>query len=120
MRPKLPLEATKVCPSCGRELPVTSEYFRKYKGSRDGFQARCKDCAQGWLNEHYIHFTEKDVQTRGTLGVKCPLYASICGECNEVRKCWRIEGFSEGDIGLPLSVKKKSKFSFQMRSANED
>jgi len=110
---KLPVTATKICLGCQRELPVTEEYFRRFKGSRDGFQARCKDCSQAWIKEHYIHFSEKDVETRGIVGVKCPLYSPKCVLCNVLRDCWRLADIEPGSVGMPLKVLKKSRFTLQ-------
>ena len=47
---------TKVCCRCGRELPKTREYFRRYNRSKDGFQYHCKECAgfrfgKPWVRE---------------------------------------------------------------------
>lgn len=38
---------TKVCSSCGRDLPLTEEYFNKKSkkhGSKDGFRSDCREC----------------------------------------------------------------------------
>lgn len=35
---------TKICPRCGRELPATSEYFRRDKSKKWGLSSHCKEC----------------------------------------------------------------------------
>ena len=35
---------TKICSKCGKELPLTEEYFYKRKDNKDGFRADCKKC----------------------------------------------------------------------------
>src|SRR5512138_1689665 len=97
----LSIPKTKICRGCQRELPLTAEYFRRFKGSRDGFQARCKDCNQTWIREHYVHFTELDFERRGSVGVKCPLYSPKCGKCLAVPDCWRLVGLKPGDDRIP-------------------
>ena len=37
----------KVCNTCGRELPRTSQYFYKFIHSKDGFKSSCKECQGG-------------------------------------------------------------------------
>ena len=41
---------TKVCPKCGRELPVTS--FHKNRASKDGYQKDCKECKSKYSKEY--------------------------------------------------------------------
>lgn len=36
----------KTCTKCGRQLPATTEFFRKQKGGKDGLGAQCKDCVK--------------------------------------------------------------------------
>lgn len=40
-------ELTKICNTCGRELPATSQYFYHFKRSKDGFKSSCKECQGG-------------------------------------------------------------------------
>ena len=42
---------TKVCPKCGRELPITE--FALNKMSKDGHVGQCKDCANAYQRERY-------------------------------------------------------------------
>jgi hypothetical protein len=37
----------KICSKCGRELPATEEYFHRWKYSKDGYRACCKECRGG-------------------------------------------------------------------------
>lgn len=37
--------AVKHCSGCDRDLPADVEHFHKRAASKDGLQARCKDCA---------------------------------------------------------------------------
>lgn len=38
---------TKICNTCKRELPATSQYFYKMTASRDGLRSSCKECQGG-------------------------------------------------------------------------
>ena len=50
-------ELTKVCPKCGRELPL-SEYS-KDKSKKDGLQFYCKSCRGEYCKSYYrLHRTE--------------------------------------------------------------
>lgn len=40
-------EATRVCNTCGRELPATEQYFYRWKYGRDGLKSSCKECQGG-------------------------------------------------------------------------
>ena len=42
---------TKVCPKCGRELPITE--FALNKTSKDGHVGQCKDCINAYQRENY-------------------------------------------------------------------
>lgn len=42
--------ATKRCPKCGRELPVTEFYSNKH--NKDGLQDKCKECQAEWNREY--------------------------------------------------------------------
>lgn len=35
---------TKICRSCGRELPATYEYFQKRSDRKDGLRTKCREC----------------------------------------------------------------------------
>lgn len=39
-------EKTKVCPRCGRELPLSEFYKGKYM--KDGYSSRCKECYKAY------------------------------------------------------------------------
>ena len=47
---------TRVCSKCGKELPMTDEYFNK-RG--DGYQYQCKECQRKELKEYYETHKEK-------------------------------------------------------------
>ena len=46
---------TKVCSKCGKELPMTDEYFSKY---RDRYRSECKECENRRHRKYYE--THKD------------------------------------------------------------
>lgn len=52
----------KNCSKCGLELQLTSEYFRKSKNTKDGFQSECKSCKkirdQVYRQKHKIQINE--------------------------------------------------------------
>jgi hypothetical protein len=37
----------KICSKCDKELPITEEYFHRWKHSKDGYRACCKECRGG-------------------------------------------------------------------------
>lgn len=43
----------KFCVKCKKELPLTNDYFNKYKNSKDGFKPRCKTCQRDDAKEYY-------------------------------------------------------------------
>ena len=46
-----PTPQTKVCNSCGRELPLSA--FSKHRGHKDGLQDACKECIkERYANSH--------------------------------------------------------------------
>lgn len=50
------MSKTRVCSKCGRELPLTSEYFYVNKKNAEGFRCECKSCQ----NAHYkIYYDNK-------------------------------------------------------------
>ena len=48
---------TKVCRKCGKELPMTDEYF--YKRREDRYQSQCKECSRKYNKEYYEAHKEK-------------------------------------------------------------
>ncbi len=44
---------TRVCSHCGKELPLTTEYFYRNKRNKDGFQLYCKQCASKQNKKYY-------------------------------------------------------------------
>lgn len=66
------IKTTKVCPKCGRELPVNM--FHKKIASKDGLQSECVECRKQlnlkkgssrmlkvYLNPELARFTPKDL-----------------------------------------------------------
>jgi len=43
----------KVCSKCCESKPLTMEYWQKNKSAADGFDHRCKKCAQEYLKNYY-------------------------------------------------------------------
>ena len=39
-----PDDQRKICPTCGRSLPVMKMFFSKNRSHKDGFYSRCKEC----------------------------------------------------------------------------
>lgn len=53
---------TKICRKCGRELPLTEEYFqRRKKGSKDGFRNDCKECKR--RADHRYYESHKEIHS---------------------------------------------------------
>lgn len=77
---------------CKRELPATTEYFRKNKKSKDGLLQRCKEC-------NGYHFTIFDPEMDGY---------KICSKCNKKLK-ENLDNFypnKDGKNGLHSVCKK--------------
>lgn len=51
---------TKICTSCGKELPASTEYFHKNPKGKFGLQQKCKSC-RAWSNPDN---TEKEAQRK--------------------------------------------------------
>jgi len=49
----------KVCCRCGQEKPSTTEFFHKYKKSKDGLYFACKECRKDETREYREHNKEK-------------------------------------------------------------
>lgn len=45
--------AKKKCSQCGKEYPLTSEYFPIRKDSKDGFRSQCKQCYSQKKKQYY-------------------------------------------------------------------
>jgi hypothetical protein len=58
---------TKVCSKCGRELPLTREYFYCDRRTKDGFLARCKQCKDQADKEYRTRNHDKVCQRRREL-----------------------------------------------------
>lgn len=43
---------TKICTTCGKELPATTEYFSRKKTGKYGLDAKCKRCRHAYRVEH--------------------------------------------------------------------
>jgi len=63
----------KICATCKRELPATTEYFYKSKNHKDGLRYSCKECwskkSREWREnnkEYIIEYRKKNYQYRDT------------------------------------------------------
>ena len=53
------MENKKHCKVCDNLFPLTTEYFHKRKGSKDGFEWKCKSCVKKRTLENYYKNKEK-------------------------------------------------------------
>jgi hypothetical protein len=86
---------SKVCTTCGLRKHLDEDNWRRDSSTRDGWQARCKDCAKETTANHYRKWYARDVLERGETGVKCILWSEHCGECpcpsvDDLSNCWRL------------------------------
>ena len=44
---------TKICTKCGKEFPLTKDFFFKNKGGKDGFESQCKACVKERRHKRY-------------------------------------------------------------------
>ena len=67
---------TKVCPKCGRELPITE--FALNKASKDGHVGKCRDCDNAYQRERYARRKGKQIAppTNVTIASCNPKFAS--------------------------------------------
>ena len=100
----------RVCPSCGRLLPLTDKYWYKNKSTKDGFSAGCKECELERTREEKGHLPREseneyiDLHNGESLIVlknqkrKIVGYAKIDTDC--VEKCkpykWHLTKASRG------------------------
>lgn len=47
------MSETKICTQCGKEFPMTSEYYHVKKTNKDGFRNECKNCIKEYGKKHY-------------------------------------------------------------------
>lgn len=92
---------TKVCSKCGKELPMTDEYFSKY---RDRYRSDCKECEKkryrkyyethkGRMREYQTKFYEEHKEKRRQYDAKRQLkrnelltkWRKPCQKCGEQR-----------------------------------
>ena len=82
---------TKVCSKCGKELPMTDEYFSKYKNR---YRSDCKECESKRHKEYYETHKEEKTQyyryyyARNRQRIKNEFFAKWrkpCQKCGEQR-----------------------------------
>jgi hypothetical protein len=81
----------KTCPVCNETLPLTPEYWRRDRSTKDGFQRVCKRDESEFIKSHHIHFGRIDIIKKGSQGVTCPLWTKYCGVCATITECWRVD-----------------------------
>ena len=53
-------EKTKVCKYCGRELPLTNEYFAWANKAKGKYQDRCKECFSQYMHNRWLDIKAED------------------------------------------------------------
>jgi len=53
----------KRCTKCGRELPATTDFFRRSSGGLHGVQARCIDCTRAHNREYQRRYNAEHPET---------------------------------------------------------
>lgn len=73
---------TKVCSKCGKELPMTDEYFCKYKDRyrKDRYRAECKECENRRHRKYYETHKEERTRIRTEFFAKWKKPCQKCGE----------------------------------------
>ena len=80
-------QATKICQSCKKPFPLTSKYWHRKKGAKDGFQSRCKACntkmVVAWQIEHPDQYHAAQARGNNTNADEVREYkeASPCADC---------------------------------------
>ena len=77
---------TKVCSKCGKELPMTDEYFYK---ERNGYKSQCKECISKHYKEYYkTHKARYGCYTKNRQRIRDEFLAKWrkpCQKCGEQR-----------------------------------
>jgi hypothetical protein len=117
---------TKTCCRCKRELPLTIEYFHRYKRSKDGYKELCKECRGSTFGIKQVNkvYTAKE-------GYK------YCGKCKQQlpateeyffkgkgkygyhNQCKVCEGHSYGVYAPNISLKAKYGYKFCTKCRRE-
>lgn len=75
---------TKICKKCGKELPMTREYFTVANSNKDGYHNLCKKC-RGFKNYGFSLATEnKELKKQGLK--KC----KYCGEIKPIEEYRKV------------------------------
>jgi hypothetical protein len=98
---------TKVCKRCGRSLPLNARYWRRDSSTRDKWARYCKECVQQIGRDHYIKYNVYELEYKGSVGVRCPLYAERCRTCSDVSTCWRIAKINPDSNRFPIDLREE-------------
>jgi hypothetical protein len=97
---------TKTCKHCKETYPATSEYFRRDATKPDGWSFYCKTCAKNMQRPANKEYYNRNVEVKGVLGWRCPLWTKRCGECRVINTCWRIVNDEPEDLPVKLVGKR--------------
>lgn len=103
----------KTCTDCGKDLPLTLEYFGRRSDSKDGFKHRCKQCDSNYKQEHKENIKK--------LGRK--YWNAHKDRLNKNKKIYRknnIEKIKEQDKKYRLKHPESRKIQSQLRRAREN
>lgn len=108
---------TKICKKCGKDLPMTREYFTIAKGNKDGFSNCCKKC-RGFKNYGFSLATEnKELKKQGLK--KC----KYCGEIKPIEE-YRMIGKTRRIEYCPdceeIAKKQKSEYDKKYLEENKE
>lgn len=82
-------EETKLCKYCGRELPLTNEYFAWANKLKGKYQDRCKECFSKYMHERWLMIKTEDGERMDAIKANRKRYDQT--HADEVRERCRIK-----------------------------
>lgn len=87
---------------CGRELPLTEEYFHRNKNNAEGFQNKCKDCRAIDSKKYWLKINAREAKKKTP--VKC-LKTNSRVRFIEGRTALKRLGIYQQSIDVPAKIK---------------
>lgn len=112
------------CNECGRDLPLTDEFFYRRSDNRELFHWRCKDCYRRYMREHYTatHAKEREARQDYLVTKRNPATGTVlCTRCQRLLPVAEFYTDSRCSGGLsPWCKRCISEYGVTWRTANKD
>lgn len=108
------MEETRVCTICGKEFPLTNEYFAWENKAVGKYHKRCKNCLNEYYRKHRLAVKDDDEHKARKKEAQAKYYQSHKSEIKEKlrvqngRRYWGDEGFTErfgADVTVDANLK---------------